>query len=54
MRGSIRVFLGLLVAFGVAGGMDTATDSDLIPLVIAGVVGIVLMYSGTMAMKGLK
>ena len=51
MRGSIRTLVGLLVLFGVAGGLDTATDAQLIPLVVIGALGALLMYSGVTAMN---
>ena len=51
MRGSIRTFVGLFVLMGVAGGLDTATDAQLLPLVVIGALAIALMYSGVRAMN---
>jgi hypothetical protein len=51
MRGSIRVIVGLLVVFGVAGGIDNATDSQLLTLLMIAAAGLGLMASGTNAMK---
>jgi len=51
MRGSIRVIVGLLVVFGVAGGIDNATDSQLLTLLVFAALGLGLMASGTSAMK---
>ena len=51
MRGSIRTFVGLIVLFGVAGGMDTATDAQLLPLVVIAGLALALMYSGVRAMN---
>ena len=51
MKGSIRVFTGLLIVFGSAGGLDTAPDSNLLPIVAIACVGLALMYSGIRAMK---
>lgn len=51
MKGSIRTIAGLLVLFGVAGGIDTATDAELIVLVLIALAGFGLMISGTDAMK---
>jgi hypothetical protein len=51
MKGTIRTLLGLLVLFGVAGGIDSATDGDLVILALVGSVGIMLMYSGVTAMN---
>jgi len=54
MRGSIRAGVGFLVVFGCAGGFDTATDAQLIPLVLITGLGLALMASGVSAMKGAK
>jgi hypothetical protein len=51
MRGSIRAIVGLLVLFGVAGGLDNSTDAQLLPLVVIGLVGAAIMYSGVTAMN---
>lgn len=51
MRGSIRTFVGLFVLMGVAGGLDTATDAQLLPLVVIGALAGLLMYSGVRAMN---
>ena len=51
MRGSIRTFVGFFVLFGVAGGLDTATDAQLLPLVVIGALALALMYSGVTAMN---
>ena len=51
MKGSIRVFTGLLIVFGSAGGLDTAADSDLLPIIFVAALGLLVMYSGVNAMK---
>lgn len=51
MKGSIRTIGGLLVVFGVAGGIDTATNGQLVTLVGLAIAGLALMASGTKAMK---
>ena len=51
MKGSIRVIAGVLVVFGVCGGLDTASDSQLLTLIVFGALGLGLMASGTNAMK---
>jgi hypothetical protein len=51
MKGSIRVFVGLLVVFGVAGGIDTATDAELFALIPFALAGFGLMISGSNAMN---
>ena len=47
----IRFIVGFLVVFGAVGGMDTATDGELLPLLGITLVGIALMYFGTEKMK---
>ena len=54
MRGSIRAILGLLIVFAAAGGLDNATDAQLLPCVVIAAVGLAIMASGVYAMKGLK
>lgn len=51
MKGSIRVIVGLLIVFGVAGGLDNATDSQLLTLIVVAAAGLGLMASGTKAMN---
>jgi len=51
MKGSIRIATGLALAFGAAGGMDTATDTQLLGLVAIALVGIAILTSGVLAVK---
>ena len=51
MRGSIRAIVGLLVVFGVAGGIDTATNEQLLALIVVAAAGLGLMASGVSAMN---
>lgn len=51
MKGSIRVIVGLLVVFGVAGGIDNATDGQLLALIPFALVGFGLMISGANAIN---
>ena len=51
MKGSIRMILGFLLVLGVAGGLDTSTDSELYVSVLLASAGILIMYSGVRAMK---
>ena len=51
MKGSIRAILGLIVVFGAVGGMDNATDGQLLALLPIAVVGLLVMYSGVRVMK---
>lgn len=51
MRGSIRAIVGLLVVFGAAGGIDNATNEQLLTLILVAAAGLGLMASGTAAMQ---
>jgi hypothetical protein len=51
MKGSIRVFVGLIMTLGAAGGFDTAADSDLLSLSLIAIAGLGIMVSGVMAMN---
>ena len=42
----IRAILGFLMVFGAVGGMDNATDAQLIPLMLTAIIGLTLMYFG--------
>jgi hypothetical protein len=54
MRGSIRTFVGLIITLGAAGGLDNATDSQLMLVLFIAGVGLGLMYSGVRAMKEIR
>lgn len=51
MRGSIRLIVGFLVVFGAVGGIDNASDSDLMLLAGVASAGMLLMLSGLKASK---
>lgn len=51
MRGMIRVFVGLVVVMGAAGGIDNATDSQLLGCVAIAIAGLAIMASGVAASK---
>lgn len=51
MKGSIRLIGGLILVMGAVGGMDTATDLQLLPLLGIAAIGLFAMFSGTEAMK---
>lgn len=51
MKGSIRVFVGMLLVFGAVGGMETGTDAQLPMQLIVAAIGLYSMHSGTKAMK---
>ena len=42
----IRVIVGFFLVFGAVGGLDTATDAQLLPLVAIAALGLVSMYFG--------
>jgi hypothetical protein len=54
MKGSIRAIVGLLVVFGAVGGIDNATDNQLVPAILLAVCGLALMFSGVSAMKEIR
>jgi hypothetical protein len=51
MKGSIRMIVGFLMVFGAAGGLDNATNEQLLPLVLLSVAGLGMMFSGVNAAK---
>lgn len=53
MKGSIRVFAGLLIAFGAVGTLDADPSASLLVQTLVACVGLALMYSGVRAMKAL-
>lgn len=54
MKGSIRFFLGFLIAFGAVGNMDVDPSASIVTGLILSSIGLIIMYSGTTAMKGKK
>ena len=51
MRGSIRALFGLILVIGAAGGIDTATDAQLLGCVAIAIAGLGIMASGVSAMN---
>lgn len=51
MKGSIRFLVGFLIIAGVAGGIDSASDSQLLTLIVVAAFGLGIMASGTQAME---
>ena len=47
----IRFIVGLFVVFASVGGMDNATDGELLPLLGLAIAGLALMYFGSEKMK---
>jgi hypothetical protein len=43
----IRFVIGFLMLFGIAGGLDTATDTELVYLLLLVIPASLLMLSGT-------
>jgi hypothetical protein len=54
MRGSIRAIGGLIVVMAAVGGIENATDGQLLPCIAVAVLGLLCMYSGTNAMQDAK
>lgn len=52
MKGSIRFIAGLLVTAGSVGTLDVNPDASLVTVLILASFGLILMYSGTNALKG--
>lgn len=42
----IRAILGFLIVFGSVGGLDNATDAQLILPMVTAIIGLTLMYYG--------
>ena len=42
----IRFIVGLLIVMGAAGGIDNATDAQLIPLALTAIAGLAIMSAG--------
>ena len=51
MRGSIRVIAGLIVTMAAVGGIERATDGQLLPCIAVALLGLLCMFSGTNAMQ---
>lgn len=51
MRGSIRMIGGLVITMAAAGGIDNATDLQLVGCVMIAALGLLTMLSGIEASK---
>lgn len=51
MKGSIRFVVGLILIIGAVGGMDSATDAELLPLIGIAIVGLIVMAWGNSALE---
>lgn len=49
MKGSIRVFVGLLIVFGAVGGLDA--NENVLACTALAAAGLLMMYSGVKAME---
>lgn len=47
----IRAILGFLIVFGSVGGMDNASDAQLLPLMLTAIIGLTLMHYGVQKMN---
>jgi divalent metal cation (Fe/Co/Zn/Cd) transporter len=52
MTGSIRAFVGFLIAFGAVGQSDFDPSTPVLQTIVVAVIGLLIMYSGARAMKG--
>jgi len=51
MRGSIRMLVGFLIAFGAVGTIEVNPDANLIVQMTLAAVGLAVMLTGVSAMK---
>lgn len=51
MKGSIRAITGLLIVLGAAGGLDNASNDQILPIIAVAIAGLALMFSGVSAMN---
>lgn len=51
MKGSIRVVLGLLIAFGAVGTLDVNPEANVALQVAVATLGLAVMYSGARAVN---
>lgn len=51
MKGSIRLVLGFLIAFGAVGTLDYNPQADLLTQTVLAAIGLAIMASGTRAIK---
>ena len=47
----IRYIVGFLMVFGAVGGLDSATDEQLIPLLFVALLGLTVMHFGLNRME---
>ena len=54
MKGSIRAVIGFLMTFGAVGSLDFDPTADVIITLLLASVGLLIMFSGVQALKGIK
>jgi hypothetical protein len=52
MKGSIRLIVGLLIAYGAVGQSDFDPSTPILQTLLVASIGLLIMYSGVRAMKG--
>jgi hypothetical protein len=51
MKGSIRLFVGLLIAYGAVGQSDFDPSTPVLQTLLIAGIGLAIMYSGVRAMQ---
>ena len=54
MKGSIRVLIGFLMTYGAVGSLDFDPTADVVVAILFASVGLLIMFSGVQALKGVK
>ena len=54
MKGSLRIFIGFLLTYGAVGALDFDPTADVVVALLLASVGLLIMYSGVQALKGVK
>jgi hypothetical protein len=54
MKGSLRVLIGFLMTYGAVGSLDFDPTADVVVALLLASVGLIIMYSGVLALKGVK
>ena len=54
MKGSLRVIIGFLMTYGAVGSLDFDPTADVVVAILLASVGLLLMFSGVQALKGVK
>ena len=54
MKGSLRIFIGFLLTYGAVGSLDFDPTADIVVAILLASVGLLIMFSGVQALKGVK